>query len=114
MLNNISPAIVNHNIFLFLEYNFGLIAQECCLNTGWLGKEIITYLVQNVSGLFIWAATTYWFIYEGKQSIIKKLDIIIHGSSNAAIALKKHFNEIYAIIFKHLIYPNYIDEERKD
>jgi hypothetical protein len=53
VLHNISPAIVDHDIFLYLEYNLRVIGQERCLDAGWPGKEIVTRLVRNASGLFI-------------------------------------------------------------
>ena len=114
VLHNISPAIIDHDISLFIEYNLRLIGQERCLDTGWPGKEIITRLVWNASGLFIWAATACRFIREGKRFAAKRLDTIIHGSSNATTAPEKHLNEIYITVLKHSIYPDYTDEERED
>lgn len=114
VLHNISPAIIDHDIHLFLEYNLRLIGQERCLDAGWPGKEIITRLVWNASGLFIWAATACRFIREGKRFAAKRLDTIIHGSSNATTAPEKHLNEIYVTVLKHSIYTDYTDKERGD
>ena len=33
ILHNISPSIIDHDIFIFLEYNLRLIKQECSLDT---------------------------------------------------------------------------------
>ena len=114
VLHNISPAIIDQDIYLFLEYNLRLIRQERCLDAGWPGKEVITRLVWNASGLFIWAATACRFIREGKRFAAKRLDTIIHGSSNATTAPEKHLNEIYVTVLKHSIYTDYTDEERED
>lgn len=53
VLHSISPAIVDHDIALFLEYNLGLIRQELWLHEDWPGKEIVMQMVHNASGLFI-------------------------------------------------------------
>ncbi|KAF2182405.1 putative WD-repeat protein, partial [Zopfia rhizophila CBS 207.26] len=113
VLHNVSPAIVYHDISLFLEYNLRLIRQERCLDAGWPGKEIVTRLAQNASGLFIWAATACRFIHEGKRFAAKRLDTIIYGSSSATTGPEKHLNEMYITVLKHSIYPNYTDEERE-
>jgi hypothetical protein len=53
VLHRILPAIVDHDISLFLEYNLGLIRQELCLCDGWPGKETVRHIVRKASGLFI-------------------------------------------------------------
>ena len=73
VLHNISPAIVDHDISIFLEYNLKVIRQERALDAGWPGEEVIKRLVQSASGLFIWAATACRFIREGKRFATKRL-----------------------------------------
>ena len=114
VLHNISPAIVDHDIYLFLEYNLRLVGQERGLDAGWPGREILTRLVWNASGLFIWAATACRFIREGKRFAAKRLDTIVHGNSTATTAPEKHLNEIYVTVLKHSIYTDYTNEERED
>ena len=114
VLHRISPAIVDNDISLFLEYNLGLIGQELCLCDGWPGKETIRHMVQNASGLFIWAATACHFIRAGKRFAAKRLDIILKGSSSAITAPEKHLNEIYLTILKHSISSEYSDEEKEE
>ncbi|OCK72980.1 hypothetical protein K432DRAFT_365405, partial [Lepidopterella palustris CBS 459.81] len=114
VLHNISPSIVDHDISLYLEYNLRAIGQERCLDAGWPGREIVTRLVLSASGLFIWAATACRFIHEGKRFAVKRLDTILHSSSNVVTAPEKHLNEIYVTVLKHSIYPNFTDDERND
>jgi hypothetical protein len=111
VLHNISPSVIDHDIFIFLEYNLRLIGQERSLDAAWLGEDIIRYLVQIASGLFIWAATACRFIREGKRCAAKRLDIILKGSGSAVTALEKHLNEIYMTVLKHSVSPEYTDEE---
>jgi hypothetical protein len=114
VLHSISPSIVDHDISLFLEYNLRLIGQEHSLGVGWPGGDTIRCLVQNASGLFIWAATACRFIREGKRFAVKRLGEIIDSSSGAITAPEKHINEIYMTVLTHSIYSDYTNEERED
>ena len=67
MLQDILPVIVNHDISIFLVHNLVATKQERSLEAGWPGEQVIRCLVQNASGLFIWAATACQFIREGKN-----------------------------------------------
>ena len=71
MLHNISPSVVDHDIGIFLEHSFKLIANEHALGTGWPGEQIVNRLVNNASGLFIWAATACRFVREGTKGASK-------------------------------------------
>ena len=114
VLHNISPSIIDHDISIFLEYNLRLIKQERSLDTAWPGEEVIRYLVQIAGGLFIWAATAYRFIREGKRFAAKRLDTILQGSGSAVTAPEKHLDEIYTTVLEHSITPEYTDEEREE
>jgi hypothetical protein len=114
VLHRISPAIVDHDISLFLEYHLGLIGQELCLCDGWPGKETIGHMVRNASGLFIWAATACRFIRDGKRFAAKRLDIILRSSGSTSTAPEKHLDEIYTTVLKQSISPDYSDEEKKE
>jgi hypothetical protein len=113
VLQNIPPAIINHDISLFLEYNLGIIGQEWTLGAGWPGEQALRQLVLNASGLFIWAATACRFICEGKRFALERLDTILKGSSSAVTAPEKHLNEIYIAVLKHSISSDYTDEEKE-
>jgi len=114
ILHYISPAIVDHDISLFLEYSLGLIGQELCLYDGWPGKETVGYMVRNASGLFIWAATACRFIREGKKFAIRRLNIILDSNGSTSTAPEKHLDEIYTTVLKQSISPDYSDEEKEE
>ena len=114
VLQNIPPAIINHDISLFLEYNLGIIGQEWTLGAGWPGEQALGQLVLNASGLFIWAATACRFIREGKRFALKRLDTILKGSSSVVTAPEKHLDEIYIAVLKHSISSDYTDEEKEE
>ncbi|KAH6714535.1 vegetative incompatibility protein HET-E-1 [Leptodontidium sp. MPI-SDFR-AT-0119] len=113
VLHNISPVIINHDISLFLEYNLGIIRQECTLGADWPGEVVLQQLVLYACGLFIWAATACRFIREGRRFARERLDTILKGSSSAIIEPEKHLNEIYLVVLQNSISPKYLDEEKK-
>jgi hypothetical protein len=113
ILQNIPPAIINHDISLFLEYNLGTIRQEWSLGADWPGEVVLKQLVLHACGLFIWAATTCRFIREGKRFARTRLDTILKASSSAVTAPEKHLNEIYLAVLKHSISSEYSDEEKE-
>ncbi|OQV11244.1 NACHT domain-containing protein [Cladophialophora immunda] len=115
ILHSISQSVVDHDIRIFLEHNLKLIAQERSLAAGWPGEEIIKRLVQNASGLFIWAATAYRFIREGKRFAAKRLDRILEHGSSTVNAPEKHLNEMYITVLRDCIsqYPGEEGEEQQ-
>jgi hypothetical protein len=104
VLHSISPSIVDHDIRIFLESDLRLIGQERSLGPGWPGEEVIRCLVQNASGLFIWAATACRFIREGKKrQVIRQRLASILKSSGSITEPEKHLNRIYTKVLKHSI-----------
>jgi hypothetical protein len=53
ILYDIKAAIVDCDIFIFLNYELTLIRQEQAFEAGWPGKQALGRLVLNASGLFI-------------------------------------------------------------
>ncbi|OBT69729.1 hypothetical protein VE03_00856 [Pseudogymnoascus sp. 23342-1-I1] len=113
ILQNIPPAIINHDISLFLEYSLGTIRQEWSLGADWPGEVVLRQLVLHACGLFIWAATACRFISKGRRFARKRLDTILKGSSSAITAPENHLNEIYLAVLKHSISSEYSDEEKE-
>lgn len=114
LLHNVPSPIVNHDILLFLEYNLGIIRQECSLGVDWPGTVVLRQLVLHACGLFIWAATACRFIREGRRFACKRLDTILKGSSSGITAPEKHLNEIYLSVLKNSISSEYSDEEKDE
>ncbi len=114
VLHNISPSIIDHDIWIFLEYNLRLIGQERCLESSWPGEQVIKRLVHNASGLFIWAATACRFVREGKRFAAKRLTVILKSSGSTVTAPEKHLNDIYITVLQHSISADYTDEEKED
>lgn len=113
VLHNASPAVVDHDITIFLKYNLNLIAQERALDSSWPGEEVIRRIVADASGLFIWAATACRFIREGKRFATKRLSSILQ-TGGSATAPEKHLNDIYMTVLKNSLSPDYTDKEKED
>jgi hypothetical protein len=110
VLHSISPAIVDSDISLFLEYHLGLIGQHDGQELGWPGSEAIQRLVNAASGLFIWAATACRFIHEGL--IEDRLLLLLEGNYTSA-SPEEHLNGIYTAVLRNSIQPSYMEQERQ-
>jgi hypothetical protein len=113
VLHNVSPAIIDHDISTFLEHNLGNIGLERAFAAGWPGEHVISRLVQNASGLFIWAATACRFIREGRKFTAKRLSIILQSNSSVT-APEKHLDEIYITVLKNSTCHDYDEQEKAD
>ena len=113
VLHNISPSIIDHDIYVFLEYNLRLIGQEYALDAGWPDECVIRRLVQNASGLFIWAATACRFIQEGREFAERRLSVILQ-SEMSVTAPERRLYEIYITVLTSSIGHQYNDEERDE
>jgi hypothetical protein len=113
VLHNISSSVINHDIAIFLEYNLGIIRQECFLGMDWPGEQTIRDLVEKAGGLFIWAATACRFIRGGHRFASKRLVRILHRDTVRASPEEK-LNEIYKAILTNCIRNEYDDLEKEE
>jgi hypothetical protein len=111
VLHGISPSIVDRDIYAFLEYRLSIIRQECYLDAGWPGKQVIRQLVHNASGLFIWAATACRFIREGLFAD-ESLRTLLEGDASAAATPEEHLNGIYITILQNSIQPSFNQQDK--
>ncbi|OAL56447.1 WD40 repeat-like protein [Pyrenochaeta sp. DS3sAY3a] len=114
VLHRIAPTIVDHDIKLYIEYNFQVIAQERGLSIDWPGVNVILQLVQSANGLFIWAATACRFVRDGKRFAAKRLNSVLHSGKQATTAPEKHLDEIYTTVLMNSIHPSYTKEESEE
>ncbi|KAF1971159.1 hypothetical protein BU23DRAFT_590769 [Bimuria novae-zelandiae CBS 107.79] len=114
VLHNISPSVVDSDIGLFLQHYLRIVGQERSLGVDWPGPETIEQLVRRACGLFIWAATAWRFIRDGKKFAVRRMETILAGNSSPAAAPEKHLDEIYITVLKNSVNPNYMDEERAE
>jgi hypothetical protein len=112
VLQSIPPAIVNHDISVFLGYHLGIIGQEWTLGAGWPGEQTLGQLVLNASGLFIWAATACRFIHDGREFAERRLSLIFQSDASATTP-EHHLNEIYTTVLKNSIRHSYNSFERE-
>ena len=113
VLHNVSPAIVDHDISIFLEYSLKIIGEERALGAGWPGERVISVLVQKARGLFIWAATACRFIREGRRFAVNRLDMMLQGDTST-IAPEKHLDEIYITVLENSVCHDYTEQEKGD
>ncbi|KFX85879.1 hypothetical protein V490_09350 [Pseudogymnoascus sp. VKM F-3557] len=104
ILQNIPPAIINHDISLFLKYSLGTIREEWSLGADWPGEVVLRQLVLRACGLFIWAATACRFINEGEEFAEDRLGEILGGTGFEGTP-EQHLDQIYLTVLQHSI-PN--------
>jgi hypothetical protein len=102
VLHRIPPAIINHDISLFLEHSLGIIREEWTLGSEWPGDEVLRQLVTHASGLFIWAATACRFIQDGEEFAKDRLDEILEGTSIKGTP-EQHLDQIYITVLQNSI-----------
>lgn len=107
ILHDISRSVVDDDILIFLNYKF-----ERTLPTNWLRDQAIKHLVQKAARLFIWAATTYRFIHEGRQFPDRRLGLILQGSA-IITKPKDKLNKIYITVLKTSVGHRYDDQEKE-
>ena len=112
VLQNISPSIIDHDISLFLEYQFGLIRQDRSLCADCPGDQVIKYLLQRAAGLFIWAATACRFVREGRRFAPERLSLLLEDNTSFG-GPEKHLNDIYLTVLENSIGHGYIQQEKE-
>jgi hypothetical protein len=112
VLHHISPSIIDHDISIFLEYNFSIIRQNRSLCADWPGDQAIKDLVRRAAGLFIWAATACRFISEGRRFAPERLSLLFE-SNNSLTEPEKQLNDIYLTVLKNSIGHSYNEQEKK-
>jgi NACHT domain len=114
VLHNISTPVINHDISIFLTYNLQLMGQK----EGWPGEAVISQLVKNACGLFIWAATACLFIKNGKirRIIESRLTTILETRSSVAESSgpEKHLDQIYNTVLRQSIPTDYSKTEKQE
>ncbi|RYO00277.1 Vegetative incompatibility protein [Alternaria tenuissima] len=100
VLHDIAPAVIEHDIAVFLRHQLGLVRQKCRLEAGWAEEGAIARLVQNSGGLFIWAATACRFIAEDSQLAETRLALLLHQGGGGTLPLppERKLDEIYTTV----------------
>ena len=99
---------MNNNIYNFLNHKF-----ERTPPNDWPGEQATKHLVQKAAGLFIWAATAYRFLYEGRPFHEQRLHLILQGNANTTEP-GAELNKIYITVLKNSLRPNYSEQEKND
>jgi hypothetical protein len=113
VLQDIPKSVVDHDIFVFLEYELKEIGQEWSINPNWPSEHDIKCLVSNASGLFIWAATACRIIREGRQFAAKRLSTLLQ-SGTSINEPEEQLSRIYIMVLENSVGHDYKEQERED
>ncbi|KAF2686545.1 hypothetical protein K458DRAFT_415891 [Lentithecium fluviatile CBS 122367] len=111
VLHNIEPAIVEHDIAVFLRHQLGLIEKRCGFAAGWPEEKAIARLVQNSGGLFIWAATACRFVGEDHQLAEARLSSLLHQGGDGTLPPERKLDEIYTTVLSNSVQGGHSEPE---
>ena len=74
---------VNNNILLFFQHQFLELRGHRCGLDGWLNKEQLDHLCQQMGGIFIYTAATVKFINKQNNNPRKRLDLLLQSPENS-------------------------------
>ncbi|PZD22953.1 WD40 repeat protein, partial [Pyrenophora tritici-repentis] len=113
VLHDIEPAVIEHDIAVFLRHQLGLVREKCRLKARWPEEGAIARLVQNSGGLFIWATTACRFIAEDSQLAETRLALLLHqgGSGTLPLPPERKLDEIYTTVLTSSMRGEYTEAE---
>ncbi|KAF9767226.1 hypothetical protein IL306_000228 [Fusarium sp. DS 682] len=114
VLEDISPDVINQDISLYFTDQLKTFREEREFDNDWPDSRTIGRLVENASGLFIWAATACRFICEARKisTIKERMKMLIHGFSSGGGPEKK-LDQIYTAVLQHFV-QGATDDEREE
>lgn len=115
VLHQISRRLVDRDIGLFFQNSLASIREEHSLEGDWPGSETILRLVENSSGLFIWASTACRYISKGRRASTtrKRVQHVANGFISGA-GPEKHLDQIYTTVLRDFALQDFDDEMEKE
>lgn len=111
ILHEIAPALVDQDIALYLNHELAMIRREQYLEPDWPIPEQVHRLVNQSSGLFIWAATACRYIRQGRNHAKERLSKVLQ-TQTSDLAPEKELDAIYTMVLVNSI-PDDLSEEEK-
>ena len=111
MLHTISPAIIRHDIAIFLRHELKKIGESRSLPLDWPGEQKLEILIGRSSGLFIYAATVCRFVQDPKWLPAQRLDIVLRGNDDGQSPTQR-LDEMYIQILKSSVIGECSEKEK--
>ena len=109
ILHNISQSVVDHDIFIFFDHNFKIIAKKLGC-TEWpteSREQVIQILVRKAAGLFIWAATACRLISKSSPFVPDtQLRFVLEDGASGAKFPNDELSKIYIKVLKNSVDPD--------
>jgi roadblock/LC7 domain-containing protein len=110
ILHDIPRDIVDADIHLFLDHELRAKKDAFRISGDWPGEQNIYVLVRQACGLFIYAATVYRYITDGRKLAEDRLKQIVEGSGNTGPGIS-HLDRIYNLVLTNSIGTGYESED---
>jgi hypothetical protein len=111
VLHEVPKKIIEHDIALFLEHEFGEIREQRSLSPDWPSKDQIQVLMEMAIPLFIFAATACRYIGDKRDNPKKRLDTVLQcQTANRVSKLDRTYLPILNQLFDD---EDEVDKERR-
>ncbi|KAF2016553.1 hypothetical protein BU24DRAFT_481180 [Aaosphaeria arxii CBS 175.79] len=111
ILHEIQPAVIEHDISVFLRHELGQIIRKHGVGIEWPNETAIARLSKNSGGLFIWAATALRFVDEDSQLVETRLHSLINQEGSDILPPERKLDEIYTTVLASSFHGNHNEEE---
>jgi hypothetical protein len=112
ILHQIEPLVVDNDIAVFFNDKLTHISREFVCDPHWPGPDNVSRLVERAGGLFIWAATAYRFLYEGRQFADDRLEELLQGVDSKR-APELSLSHIYLTVLRAAARSEYSESEER-
>lgn len=111
VLHRIESLAVSHDIAVFFRHQLRPLGKKWGLAVPWPQEKDVSRLVQNSSGLFIWAATACRFIGADSRLAEGRLSSLLKQECNGQLPPERRLDEIYTTVLAKSIQGEYSDAE---
>jgi hypothetical protein len=113
ILHDISSAIINRDIQVFLEHRFSEIAAGCYFPDDWPGAWVLGCMVEFAGGLFIWAETACKFVEEYMDLAEERLYDLMNCSTDILPEPQRQLDRIYTTVLSASVPKNCSQPEQQ-
>ncbi|KAI9782353.1 MAG: hypothetical protein M1839_005226 [Geoglossum umbratile] len=100
VLHEVPEGTIEHDIYLFLEYEQRKIQEQRSLSPSWPGRDQVQALVQLAVPLFIFTATACRYIADRRDNPTKRLEVVLQYQSAIRISkLDRTYPPILSLLF---------------
>ncbi len=110
-MHDVDPSVIDRDKSTYLCDNLRCVGREFLRDSNWPDIETLDGLVSQAGGLFICAATAYWFILSGGTFASDRLQDVLRRVSNAS-APEQSLDALYSTVLSKVVNISYQEQEK--